>query len=111
MHDVFSRLFERHFGVAPVSTAPLAADGSQRRMVRVIGPGGETAVGVIGPDADENRAFLSFTASFRSIGLPVPAIYGVDDATGAFAGAALFTGSGAFSGACGTNGVRSEGSR
>lgn len=82
MHDVFSRLFERHFGVAPVSTAPLAADGSQRRMVRVIGPGGETAVGVVGPDADENRAFLSFTASFRSIGLPVPEIYGVDEATG-----------------------------
>ncbi len=82
MSDVFARLFHRHFGVAPVAVTPLAADGSQRRMTRVVGPAGETAVGVVGPDADENRAFLSFTTSFRGIGLPVPAIYGVDEATG-----------------------------
>jgi aminoglycoside/choline kinase family phosphotransferase len=84
MHDVFARLFEQHFGVAPVATAAVAADGSQRRMTRLSGPGGETAIAVVGTDPDENRAFLGFTAAFRRIGLPVPAIYGVDEGRGVY---------------------------
>ncbi len=48
-------------------------------MILMSGPDGVTAVGVIGPDAAENRAFLSFSRSFKSIDLPVPQIYGEGD--------------------------------
>ena len=53
-------------------------------MYRLVGDDMETAVAVIGPDADENRAFLSFTEAFRSIGLPVPQVYGVDEKAGVY---------------------------
>src|SRR5438046_1581856 len=83
MHDAFHRLFRRRFGGDPVSAIAVEPDGSHRRMTRLAGSGGETAIAVAGPDPDENRAFLSFTASLRSIGLPVPEVYGVDEETGA----------------------------
>src|SRR5690606_12120492 len=38
-----------------------------------------TAIGVVGPDRDENRAFLSFSRSFRAAGLAVPTIYAADE--------------------------------
>ena len=84
MNVVFRRLFRDRFGAAPVSASAIAADGSHRRMTRLRGSTGETAIAVEGPDAEENQAFLSFTASFRSIGLPVPQVLGVDEATGTY---------------------------
>jgi aminoglycoside/choline kinase family phosphotransferase len=39
-------------------------------------------IGVHGPDPDENRAFLSFTRTFRQLGLPVPELFGTDEAHG-----------------------------
>jgi aminoglycoside/choline kinase family phosphotransferase len=82
--EVFTRLFREHFGLSPVTILPMEADGSSRMMCRVIGPGYETAIGVIGPDAEENRAFLSYSRTFREIGLPVPAVYRVDEAAGMY---------------------------
>ena len=38
-----------------------------------------SVIGAYGPDPDENRAFLSFSRSFRSIRLPVPEIYADDE--------------------------------
>lgn len=84
MQQVFRRLFEQHFGKPPATILPLEADGSNRTMFRVVGEGCETAIGVIGPDAEENRAFLSFSRSFRAAGLPVPQIYAVDEAAGMY---------------------------
>ena len=81
---VLHRLFEQHFGTPPTSEEPVAADASQRRMLRLWGAGGEQAVGVLGPDADENRAFLSFTRTFTDLGLPVPRLYAVDEQAGAW---------------------------
>jgi aminoglycoside/choline kinase family phosphotransferase len=81
-HDRITRLFRQHFGTPPVSILEIAADGSNRGYFRVIGPNLETAVGAIGPDAEENRAFFSFTRAFRSINLPVPEIYGTDAEAG-----------------------------
>ena len=40
MTDVHRRLFARFSATAIVSTEPIAADGSQRRMVRLRGAGG-----------------------------------------------------------------------
>ncbi len=77
-------LFARRFGAPPSAMAPLAADGSQRRMFRLRGADGRTAIGVLGPDPDENRAFLAFSRSFQAAGLPVPEVYAADEAAGAY---------------------------
>ena len=52
-------LFERTFGVAPVSKQALTGSASHRRYYRLTGPDGRTVIGVEGTDADENRAFLT----------------------------------------------------
>ncbi|HEX9939972.1 MAG TPA: RNase adapter RapZ [Longimicrobium sp.] len=84
MQQIFRRLFRHRFGKNPVSILPLEGDGSQRQMFRLVGESIETAIGVVGPDREENRAFLSFTEAFRSIGLPVPEIYGYDEKNGLY---------------------------
>ena len=84
MQQIFRRLFRHRFGKNPVSILPLEGDGSQRQMFRLVGESIETAIGVVGPDREENRAFLSFTEAFRSIGLPVPEIYGYDEKAGLY---------------------------
>jgi aminoglycoside/choline kinase family phosphotransferase len=83
VHDAFDRLFARRFGAPPTAAVPLAADGSRRRMTRFVGPTG-TAIGVEGPDPDENRAFLSYTRDFRGIGLPVPEVLAADEEAGVY---------------------------
>ncbi|MBI4409733.1 MAG: phosphotransferase [Gemmatimonadetes bacterium] len=82
MHDRIVRLFTDHFGEPPAAILELRADGSNRTYFRLVGTDGRTAIGAFGPDQEESRAFLSFSRSFRSIGLPVPEIYGEDLAAG-----------------------------
>jgi aminoglycoside/choline kinase family phosphotransferase len=82
MHDRIIALFQDHFGTRPSAVVAVAADGSQRSYVRLLTPDGRTAIGAVGPDRDENRAFLSFSRAFRSIDLPVPEIYGADEDAG-----------------------------
>ena len=80
--DRIVRLFEEHFGRAPHASVEMKGDGSSRRYFRLVDDDWNTAIGAIGPDRDENRAFLSFSRSFHSIGLPVPEIYGADEDAG-----------------------------
>lgn len=82
MHDRIIALFQDHFGTRPSAIVDIAADGSQRTYVRLLAPDGRTAIGALGPDRDENHAFLSFTRAFRSIDLPVPEIYAADEDAG-----------------------------
>lgn len=84
MQQTFRRLFRQKFGKNPVSVLPLEGDGSARQMFRLVGDNYETAIGVVGPDAEENRAFLGYTEAFRSISLPVPEVYAVDLKAGAY---------------------------
>lgn len=84
MRELFGKMYSDRFGVIPEVIEPLAGDGSSRRYFRVQSPSLPSAIGVLGPDREENRAFLSFTESFRSIGLPVPEIYGVNASAGAY---------------------------
>jgi aminoglycoside/choline kinase family phosphotransferase len=77
-------LYLRRFGHEPASVLPLRADGSNRAIFRLVDPDGSTVIGVHGPDHDENRAFLSYSRSFRSIGIPVPEIYADDEAAGVY---------------------------
>ena len=80
VQDAIDRLFLRAFDAPPAAQEALAGDGSRRRMIRLSDASGRTAIAVIGPDADENRAFLSYSETFRGLGLPVPEVYAADEA-------------------------------
>lgn len=75
-------LFEERYGRRPDVILDLAADGSQRQYFRLVWDGERTVVGAIGPDHDENRAFLAFARALRGIGLPVPEVYAEDQDAG-----------------------------
>ena len=70
-------LFERRFGEPVERVAPLKGDASDRKLFR-LSAASHTAIGVVNPDARENRAFLEFSRHFRTCGLPVPEIYAED---------------------------------
>lgn len=74
LEQFLTELFSTRFG-AVLSIEPFRAHGSDRRIWRLRGADGMSVIGFHGPDQLENRAFLSFTASFRSLGLPVPEVY------------------------------------
>lgn len=82
MHERIVRLFQKHFGARPTAAQEVAVDGSQRAYFRLLAPDGGTAIGAVGPEREENRAFLSFSSAFRGIGLPVPEIYASDEEAG-----------------------------
>ena len=82
MQDLIAALYTETFGEPPAGIAPLTPDGSQRAYFRLTGGRHGSVIGAFGPDPDENRAFLSFTRSFRGIGLPVPKIFAADGARG-----------------------------
>lgn len=82
--QVIRRLWEEQFGRPPRTVLRLAGDGSNRTMYRLVGDDMRTAVAVYGPDRDENRAFLSYTRAFRSVGLPVPEIVATDEGAGVY---------------------------
>ena len=84
MQSALDSLFRDTFGESPTSRTPLAQDGSRRRMIRLVDEHGHRAVGVIGPDRHENRAFLSFSRTFREIGLPVPEVFAAEEARGVY---------------------------
>lgn len=84
LHAQLSALFAATFGAAPASIHDLRADGSDRKLYRLVGQDAATAVGVFGPQPEENRAFLSYSRSLRSVGLPVPEIYAADEASGIY---------------------------
>ncbi|CAN5618100.1 RNase adapter RapZ [soil metagenome] len=84
MNKPLARLFADHFGKPPSTILPIEGDGSSRKMFRLIGDEYETAIGVIGPDAEENHAFLSYSRALRGANLPVPEIYAVDEGAGIY---------------------------
>ena len=82
MHEHASELFRSRFGSPPVAARALAGDGSARTYVRLEAADGRTVVAGYGPDAEENRAYLSFSRALREAGLPVPEIYAADEEEG-----------------------------
>lgn len=82
MKERLLQLFQDHFGHRPNAFLELQADASTRRYFRMVGDEGFTAIGAIGPDREENRAFLSFAKTFRAIDLPVPEVLVEDQDAG-----------------------------
>lgn len=83
--DVLERLFQEYFKIPAEKARPLQGQlgGSGRAIVRLSG-GGRSAIGITYPVREENVAFLEFSKHFRRHGLPVPEIYAVDLAAGAY---------------------------
>ena len=75
-------LSEEHFGRRPDVILEMASDGSTRQYFRLMWDAEQTAIGAIGPDREENRAFLEFGRAFRAADLPVPEIYAEDREAG-----------------------------
>ncbi|HKK27949.1 MAG TPA: RNase adapter RapZ [Gemmatimonadota bacterium] len=82
MQERASELFRSRFGGPPAAAGALSGDGSARTYVRLEAADGRTAVAGYGPDAEENRAYLSFSRALRGAGLPVPEIYAADEDSG-----------------------------
>ena len=76
------QLATERVGRRPEAILEMAADGSSRQYFRLLSGDGGTMVGAIGPDHEENRAFLSFARTFRELGLPVPEIFAEDREAG-----------------------------
>ena len=70
------QLYRDWAGAEPDSTELLPLSGSARKYYRMAGAGG-TAIGCIGTNPAENRAFLALDAQFCDHGLHAPAVYGV----------------------------------
>ena len=56
----------------------MSGSASNRRYFR-LSDGSRSCVGVIGTASDENHAFLTMAAHFRSKGLPVAEVYAVSE--------------------------------
>lgn len=82
MKERVIRLSEQCFGRRPDVILEMASDGSMRQYFRLVWHEERTAVGAIGPDREENRAFLEFAKAFRKAGLPVPEVYAEDREAG-----------------------------
>ncbi len=70
------------FGAEPTDVLGVAADGSARSYHRLVGSDGQTVVGAVGPEPEENRAFWSYSRAFRGIGLNVPELFAIDQEAG-----------------------------
>ena len=82
MKERLIQLFTKRYGQRPDAILEMGADGSTRQYFRLLGGHHRTVVGAIGPDHEENRAFLSFAKAFREAGLPVPEIFDEDREAG-----------------------------
>jgi aminoglycoside/choline kinase family phosphotransferase len=73
-----SSLYETYCGKLPSKIVCLKGDGSNREVYRIYSENQKTVIGVYGPNACENEAFVSFSQSFYGINLPVPQILSYD---------------------------------
>ena len=83
--QVLTQLFERHFHSQPTRIEPLQGQlgGSGRNIIRLASDQ-HSAIGILYDVREENVAFVEFSRTFRSNGLPVPEIYGQDLDHGAY---------------------------
>lgn len=75
---LLSQLFYDWSGEAAKNITKLPESGSYRQYFRISG-NQKAVLGAVNSDIKENEAFFSFTKSFAKCGLPVPAIYTIDE--------------------------------
>lgn len=74
MQKVLNNLYEKWANEPPISCKKLPESGSSRQYFRIFGKT-KSAIGVINNDCQENKAFISFSQSFKKLALNVPKIY------------------------------------
>lgn len=72
------KLYEEWSGCKPSETSLLPLSGSARKYFRISGEGG-TAIGCLGTNPAENKAFLAIDRQFCEHGLHAPEVYAVSD--------------------------------
>jgi aminoglycoside/choline kinase family phosphotransferase len=82
MKERLVQLFIERYGHRPEAILEMAADGSTRQYFRLVWGANRTMVGAVGPDHEENRAFLAFAKAFHGGGLPVPEIFAENQEAG-----------------------------
>ena len=83
--DFLEQLFEQHFASRATKVQPVQGGlGVSGRVIVRLSNSKHSAIGIQNDVAEENAAFLAFTRHFRKHGLPVPEIYSVDAAHGAY---------------------------
>jgi len=75
--EIVQDLYQKTFGEKPGSIEKLPDSGSDRKYFRLSGSS-VTVIGAYNKDLKENEAFISFTRSFHSFGLPVPEMIAED---------------------------------
>ena len=71
-------LFSQYYGCEPSSVVPIKGSASNRQYFR-LSDAEYSCVGVVGTDADENKAFVTYARHFKSVGLPVPEVFAVNE--------------------------------
>ncbi len=74
-------LYNMYARAEAVSCEPMASGGGDRRYYRLADGDGNTAIGVIGSNVHENKAFVYLAKEFAARGLPVPRVL-AEDASG-----------------------------
>lgn len=75
---MLKQLFTQYYGTEPSVVTPIKGSASNRQYFR-LSNAEHSCVGVIGTDADENKAFVTLGRHFKSQGLPVPELYAVSE--------------------------------
>lgn len=79
-NEILSQLYRSVFGANPEEIKPITPAGSNRRYFRLSASGGQTsAIGVLGVNVDENKAFISLARDFERASLPAPRVLAVSD--------------------------------
>jgi len=72
--NILAEQFRTYFGLAPEKTELITGSGSQRQYYR-LKAGSQSAIGTIGTDTKENKAFIEFAKHFKQKGLNVPEVF------------------------------------
>lgn len=76
--EILRELYRSTYDIEPTEIVSLSGSGSNRSYFRLISPEA-SAIGVIGTNIDENRAFLYLARHFRTKGINVPKILAAAD--------------------------------
>ncbi|MBN2165969.1 MAG: phosphotransferase [Marinilabiliaceae bacterium] len=78
INNLLKQMFEDTMNEEVRSIVSLPPSGSYREYFRISGKN-KTALGVYNQDLKENKAFISFSESFKNQGLNVPSVYAKND--------------------------------
>ena len=67
-------LFSKYYRAVPSTVVALKGSASNRQYFRLSNDE-HSCVGVVGTDADENKAFVTYARHFKNADLPVPEVY------------------------------------